>query len=271
MEAVMRPPDPDLEALERYQLVPRLLHDVIDVDPTWSILGQRLSAPILPRLLGDGVATAAAGRQAPAAPPGFVLVDAPHVVDDRTPWAIPMLRPAKMGELMPEVRRLSALAVPALVLDVSRLGDSHPYGDEPWRPRTREDLAEVAAAAGRPVWLYGIASPADAAVAAEAGLDAIVVHGGAGRHLGGPATIDVLPDVVDAVAGMLTVLAGGPVASGIDVYRYLAVGAEAVVVESDRAPSALEAELRYAMRLTGCALLSDIGYDAIFAPLFGDV
>jgi hypothetical protein len=48
------------------------------------------------------------------------------------------------------------------------------------------------------------------------------------------------------------------------------VGAEAVVVESDRSLHALEAELHYAMRLTGCALLADIGYDAIFAPLFGD-
>jgi 4-hydroxymandelate oxidase len=264
MTVTMRHPDPDLEALERYGLVPRLLHDVVDVDSGWSVLGQRLSAPILPRLHGEG------GPRAGSPPTGFALVDAALLVDDRTPWAIPMLRSTKMGELMPEVRRLIALDVPALVLDVARIGDSAPYGDEPWRPRTREDLAEVAAAAGRPVWLYGIASPADATVAAEAGLDAVVVHGGAGRHLGGLATIDLLPDVVDAVAGMLTILAGGPVASGIDVYRYLAVGAEAVVVESDRALPALEAELRYAMRLTGCAMLSDIGYDAIFAPLFGD-
>jgi isopentenyl diphosphate isomerase/L-lactate dehydrogenase-like FMN-dependent dehydrogenase len=255
----MPPADRDLEALARYGLVPRLLHDVVDVDSTVVVLGRRLSAPIVPRLHGDAAAEGA-----------LALVDASQVDGRGSPWQVPMLRSAKMGEMMPEVRRLTALDVPAIVLDVSRLGDTHPYGEEPWRPRSREDLAELAAAAGRPVWLYGVASPDDATVAAEAGLDAIIVHGGTGWHVGGPATIDVLPDIVDAVAGMLAVYAGGPVASGIDVYRYLAVGAEAVVVESDRSLHALEAELHYAMRLTGCALLADIGYDAIFAPLFGD-
>jgi 4-hydroxymandelate oxidase len=255
----MSHPDRDLEALEHYQLVPRLLHDVYDVDSGCTLLGRRLTAPVLPRLSAD---THPEG--------GLALVDGGRVVDARTPWAIPIVRSTKMGELMPEVRRLTELDVGAIVLDVSRLGDSPPYGDEPWRPRTREDLAELTAAAGRPVWLYGITSPDDATVAAEAGLDAVVVHGGAGRHLRGPATIDALPDVVDAVGGMLAVYAGGPVASGIDVFRYLAVGAEAVVVESDRSLHALETELHYAMRMTGCGLLSDIGYDAIFAPLFGD-
>ncbi len=249
----------DLEALEHYQLVPRLLHDVIDVDSACTVLERRLASPIVPRVARDAQGEA-----------GLALVDAAHVVDDTTPWAVPILRSSRMGELMPEVRRLIALDVPALVVDVSRLGDSPPYGTEAWRPRTREDLAELVAAAGRPVWLYGVSSPADATVAAEAGLDAVVVHGGAGRHVHGPATIDALPDIVDAVAGMLAIYAGGPVASGIDVFRYLAIGAEAVVVESDRSLQALEAELHYAMRLTGCSLLADIGYDAIFAPLFGD-
>jgi len=255
----MLPIDRDLEALARYQLVPRLLHDVVEADSGTMLLGRKHTSPIVPRLHGDAIAEGT-----------LAVVDAARVIGPDTPWAVPLIRSTKMGEIMPEVRRLTALGVPAIVLDVSRLGDSGPYGEEPWRPRSREDLAELAAAAGRPVWLYGVASPADATVAAEAGLDAIVVHAGAGRHLGGPATIDALPDVVDAVAGMLSVFAGGAVASGIDVFRYLAVGAEAVVVDSDRSLPALEAELQYAMRLTGCAVLGDIGYDAIFAPLFGD-
>jgi 4-hydroxymandelate oxidase len=261
----MDPVDHDLEALARYQLVPRLLHDVVDVDSSCTLLDRRLASPLLPRLSPD----------APCSDGTFSLVDAGRLGAGArgvpTPaWALPVVRTAKMGELLPEVRRLADLEVPALVLDVSHLGDSAPFGEESWRPRTREDLAELAAAAGRPLWLYGVLGPEDAAVAAEAGLDAIVVHAGAARHLGGPATIDALPDVIDAVAGMLAVLAGGPVANGVDVYRYLAVGADAVVVEGDRALQPLEAELRYAMRLTGCATLADIGYDAIFAPVFDE-
>jgi 4-hydroxymandelate oxidase len=171
---------------------------------------------------------------------------------------------------MPEVRRLTDLEAPALAFDLAPLADAAPFGSHPWRPRSRDDLAELLAAAGRPVWLLGVASAEDATVAAEAGFDALVVDGAIGRHLGGPATADVLPEVVDAVAGMVRVLAGGVVGSGVDVLRLLALGADAVVVGGERPTAVLEEELRYAMRLTGCATLAEVGYDAVFAPLFGE-
>ena len=116
----------------------------------------------------------------------------------------------------------------------------------------------------------GVASAEDAAVAAEAGVDALVVDGALGRRVGGPATAEALPEVVDAVAGMMRVLAGGAIGSGIDALRLLALGADAVVVGGERPTSALEDELRYAMRLTGCASLADVGYDVVFAPLFDE-
>jgi NAD(P)H-dependent flavin oxidoreductase YrpB (nitropropane dioxygenase family) len=184
--------------------------------------------------------------------------------------ALALLRPGKMGELMPKVRRLSDVGVAGIGLDLAPLADSAPYGREPWRPRSREDLAELGAASSCPLWVFGVGGAADAEVAAEAGVDAVVVQGTAGARIGGPAVIDVLPEVVDAVAGMLAIVSGGPVRDGVDVLRYLAVGAEALVVESDRALTALEAELHYAMRLTGCAGLADVGYDVVFAPLFGE-
>jgi len=250
----------DLQALARFQLLPRLLHDVTEVDTGLTLLGRRLASPLLPRLPAD----------APLPDQGLALVDAHRLGDGAAPWALPVLAPAKMGELMPTVRRLADTEAPALVLDLSPLSEVAPYGSGLWRPRTREDLAELAAAAGRPLWVYGLLSPADAVVAAEAGLDAIVVHSGPGRHLAGPTVADALPDVLDAVAGMIAVYAGGRVASGIDVFRYLAIGAEAVVIETDRALGPLEAELQYAMRLTGCDTLADIGYDVIYEPLFED-
>ncbi len=250
----------DLQALARLQLIPRLLHDATDVDTGFTLLGRRLDSPMLPRIPAD----------APLPETGLALVDAHRLGEGAAPWALPVLAPAKMGELMPLVRRLADTEAPALVLDLSPLGDSPPFGSGPWRPRTREDLAELVSAAGRPLWLYGLLAPSDAVVAAEAGVDTIVVTAGAGRHLGCPGVADVLPDVLDAVAGMIAVYAGGHVASGIDVFRYLAIGAEAVVLETDRALGPLEAELHYAMRLTGCDTLADIGYDVIHEPLFED-
>ncbi|HKI56052.1 MAG TPA: alpha-hydroxy-acid oxidizing protein [Trueperaceae bacterium] len=251
-------------ALDGYQLIPRLLHEVREVDTGTTLLGRTLSSPMLPR------------RGPDAAPEAGVpaVVDADAVLADpghHPPAdAVALLRPAKMGELMPAVRALSELGVAAIGLDMAPLADTAPFGRGAWRPRTREDLAELRAAANCPLWVFGVASAADAEVAAEAGLEAVVVQSSAGARLGGPAVVDVLPEVIDAVAGMLLILSGGAVRDGVDVLRYLAVGAEALVVESDRALASLEAELHYAMRMTGCSCLADVGYDIIFAPLFGE-
>lgn len=256
--------DREHAALDGYQLIPRLLHEVDEVDTRTSLLGRALGSPMLPR------------RRADASPrPGTLAVlDAETLLADpghHLPAdAVALLRPGKMGDLMPQVRRLSQLGVPAVGLDMAPLADTVPFGREGWRPRTREDLAELRAAAGCPMWVFGVGGPADAEVVAEAGLEGVVLQAAAGARLGGPPVVDVLPEVIDAVAGMLLIAAGVPVRDGIDVLRYLAVGAEALVVESDREIDALEAELHYAMRLTGCSCLADVGYDIVFAPLFGE-
>ena len=267
-------PDRDLAALDGYQLIPRVLHDVHEVDLGVTVLERAFASPVVPLVEGllSGVETRGTETRGTET---LSLVRAELLLElgekgGALERAVALLKTEKMGELMPKVRKLAARGVGALALDFTALADTAPYGTNPWRPKTREDLAELRAAAGCPIWLYGVASPADALLAAEAGLEGVVVHSGAGFYLGGPATIEIFPEVLDAVAGMTSVYAGGPVRSGVDVFRYLAVGAEAVVVESDRALANLEAELAYAMRLTGCETVADIGYEAIFAPLFGE-
>lgn len=256
-------PERDIAALASYGLIPKLLHDVHEVNTHISLLDKALSAPIVPLV---EVGTTLESLSLVSA--DLILEQAESFAFDK---AIALVKTQRMGELMPKVRKLAARNVPALALDFSVLAETPPYGVNDWRPKTREDLAELGAAAGCPVWLYGVCSPKDAEVAAEAGLEAIIVHSGAGYYMDGPATIDIFPEVFDAVAGMISIYAGGPVRSGIDVFRYLAVGAEAVIVDSDRSLANLQAELSYAMRLTGCETLADISYEAIFAPLFKEI
>ncbi len=260
-------PERDFAALESYGLVPRLLHDVQQADTGALVLGRACPAPILP--LVEALYALGPAAESFCLVPAELLQAALETVDYSR--SIPLIKSRKMGELMPRVRDFAAKGVPALALDMTVLAHTPPFGHEPWRPRSKEDLAELRAAAGVPFWLYGVASPADAEAAMEAGLEAVVVHAGAGLHLSSPATIDMFPEIFDAVAGMTLVYAGGPVRGGIDIFRYLAVGAEAVIVESDRPVPHLQAELEYAMRLTGCQTLADIGYETIFAPLFGEV
>ncbi len=253
----------EFAALDEYQLLPRVLHSVMHTELSTVALGRPLPGPMVPRLKRAGVSL---GTLA------VIDVDTALRLDNKHPAAdtIALLGPARMDELIDSAGQLAMRDVAAVGLDFAPLGATPPFGQLEWRPRSREELAELRAAAGCPLWLFGILSVADAEVAAEAGVDGVVVGGELGRHLGAPTTIDLLPEVIDAVAGMLTIVAGGPSRNGVDVLRYLAVGAELVVVDGDRSLPALTAELDYAMRLIGCASISDIGYDALFAPLFGE-
>jgi isopentenyl diphosphate isomerase/L-lactate dehydrogenase-like FMN-dependent dehydrogenase len=79
--------------------------------------------------------------------------------------------------------------------------------------------------------LKGILAPEDAKLAAEIGVDGIVVsnHGGRAED-GGGATIDALPDIVEAVGGRMPVLIDSGFRRGSDIVKALALGARAVCV-----------------------------------------
>ena len=83
----------------------------------------------------------------------------------------------------------------------------------------------------RPLLVKGVMTPADARRAVDLGADAVVVSNHGGRQLDGlPATIDVLPEIVDAVGDRAEVLLDSGVRRGADVIKALALGARAVLV-----------------------------------------
>jgi 4-hydroxymandelate oxidase len=77
--------------------------------------------------------------------------------------------------------------------------------------------------------LKGIETREDAALCVQHGVDGIIVsnHGGRAQE-GGRATIECLPEVVDAVQGKIPVLVDGGVRRGTDVFKALALGAKGV-------------------------------------------
>ncbi|MPZ61467.1 MAG: hypothetical protein GEU93_09250, partial [Propionibacteriales bacterium] len=82
-----------------------------------------------------------------------------------------------------------------------------------------------------PLVVKGILTPEDAGLAAELGADAIYVSNHGGRQLDhAPATIEMLPAVVQAVAGRAQVIVDGGFARGTDVVKALALGADAVAI-----------------------------------------
>jgi lactate 2-monooxygenase len=82
-----------------------------------------------------------------------------------------------------------------------------------------------------PLVLKGILHPDDAREARERGVDGIVVSNHGGRQIDGAiASIDALPPIVDAVGDGMAVLLDSGIRSGADIFKALALGADAVLV-----------------------------------------
>ncbi|CAK4029075.1 Hydroxyacid oxidase 1 [Lecanosticta acicola] len=79
------------------------------------------------------------------------------------------------------------------------------------------------------VWVKGIATSEDAILALHHGCDGIVVSNHGGRQLNGAlATIDALPEIVEAVGGKIPIHVDGGIRHGTDVFKALALGADFV-------------------------------------------
>jgi lactate oxidase len=139
-----------------------------------------------------------------------------------------------------------------------------------------DDIGLVREVSGLPVIVKGILRPQDALAAVTAGAAAIQVSNHGGRQQDGvPASITVLREVVDALAGRVPVILDGGIRRGIDVFRALALGAQAVAVGrpvlyglavggASGVRSVLEHlrdELRSAMLLAGAHRVTEISLD----------
>ncbi|QMU71178.1 alpha-hydroxy acid oxidase [Streptacidiphilus sp. P02-A3a] len=96
---------------------------------------------------------------------------------------------------------------------------------------TWADLAWLQERSSLPLVLKGVLTAEDAVLAAEHGVQAIVVsnHGGRQLDFAVPAA-DALPEISDAVAGRCRIIFDGAVRYGADIARALCLGADAVMV-----------------------------------------
>ena len=141
-----------------------------------------------------------------------------------------------------------------------------------------QDVERLASQSGLPVVVKGILTAEDARLACEHGAAGLVVSNHGGRQLDGvSATIDALPEVVDAVDGRIEVLLDGGVRRGTDVVKALALGARAVL--AGRAPlwglavdgeagaravlELLREEILVALKLAGCSSPTDVTRDRV--------
>jgi isopentenyl diphosphate isomerase/L-lactate dehydrogenase-like FMN-dependent dehydrogenase len=138
---------------------------------------------------------------------------------------------------------------------------------------TWERLEWLRSTTSLPILLKGILHPDDAREARERGVDAIVVSNHGGRQIDGAiASLDALPPIVDAVGEGMTILLDSGIRSGADVFKALALGADAVLVGrpylwglaldgQNGVATVLRgilAELDLTMALSSCTTLGDV-------------
>lgn len=111
--------------------------------------------------------------------------------------------------------------------------EQHPYGLQ-YQIVAKFDwkfLDRLIKTAKVPVLVKGILTAEDAALSVEHGAAGIVVSNHGGRYLEyAPSTIEMLPEIVDAVKGRLTIVIDSGFRRGTDVLKALAIGAQAVMV-----------------------------------------
>jgi isopentenyl diphosphate isomerase/L-lactate dehydrogenase-like FMN-dependent dehydrogenase len=96
---------------------------------------------------------------------------------------------------------------------------------------TWDDLAWLRRQTRLPILLKGLLHPGDALEAVQRGVEGVIVSNHGGRQVDGAvASLDALPAVAEAVAGRAVVLFDGGIRRGADVFKALALGAQAVLL-----------------------------------------
>ena len=287
-------------AFERLVIRPRMLTAAFPPDPSTDVLGTRVDAPILvapwayQRLAHpDGeIATARAASRAGtimvvSTTAHDILEDIASAGDQPTWWQLYVY--TERAITVETLHRVHAAGYAAIcfTVDFPVAGLRHrdtrnafempfglPHSDLVFDPNiTWDDVAWIREHAPLPILVKGIMTAEDARLAVGAGADAIVVSNHGARQLDSvAATLTVLPEIVEAVAGRIPVLMDGGVRRGTDVFKALALGATAVMVGRPIAWGLaaggedgvfdvlriLRAELENTMSLAGTHAVSDI-------------
>jgi glycolate oxidase len=286
--------------LDALALRQRVLVDVRNIDLSTTLLGQKLAFPVFPAPVGGflgkvhaeggpAVARAAVSRGttafiATAAKPSLEaaqqavkqkLIFQLYVRGDRT-WIegiLDRVRKAEYGALCVTVDRNFYGRRERDI--VSGLPVKEGFGDQSYQASLNwKDLVWMKERVGLPLIAKGIATAEDAVLAVEHGADVVYVSNHGGRQLDhAQGSIEVLAEVVKAVAGRAEVLADGGVQRGTDVVKMLCLGAKAVGVGKllglalsaggeagvARMLELMELEVRTVMGLMGVTSIKQLG------------
>ncbi len=291
----------NLEALAKYKFNMRLIHDVTTPDTSIDFLGRKLSMPVLAAPIGgvsfnmgggvteeeytDAVigGCAAAGTLGCTGDgvPDFIHESGYASIAKNQGKGIPFIKPWEDEEFYRKLEKAQQTGIDTFGMDIDAAGlvTLREMG-RPVSPKNPSQLRKIIASSSLKFILKGVMTVDEAVLAAEAGVDAIVVSNHGGRVLDfAPGAADVLEAIADAVKGKVTILADGGVRSGGDVLKLLALGADAVMIGRPISVAAvgglqqgvesylakIKGELIQSMVLTGTASASMVSKEILYS------
>ncbi|MCX8123981.1 MAG: alpha-hydroxy-acid oxidizing protein [Spirochaetes bacterium] len=288
------------EALLNYKINTRVIHDVTNPDTSSSIFGIHLSFPVMAAPITGAVTNLGgaideldyniavvkgcmdAGTIAflgdGADPEKYKI--AIEALSQFGGMGIPIFKPrANNDEIIKRIKAAEQAGAVAVGMDIDAIVfKTMELKHQEVKPKSLSELKTIISSTHLPFVLKGIMNPRDAAMAVEAGAHALVVSNHGGRVLDEMVgTMDVLEDIVREVHGHIHILIDGGFRTGVDILKALALGAEYVLIGRPVAIAAvgmgseavayylktLQAELKKAMILTGCATVADITSDIV--------
>ena len=236
---------------------PRVLIDVSRIETSAMFLGQRLKMPVMLAPIGSLQSiTPEGGLTVSRAADEFGTI---NFVSSVTQPSLEEIAQAShspkvfqlyvqgdlkwVENLLTRVKQAGYMAL-CLTVDTAHYSHRERQMMDRWLPPSRrgvgyeyragltwEILDAIKEMARLPFILKGVATAEDAALAVEHGVSAIYVSNHGGRQLDhGRATIDILPEIVDAVRGKAEIVLDGGIVRGSDVLKAIALGARAVAI-----------------------------------------
>jgi lactate 2-monooxygenase len=265
-------------ALRAWRIVPRMFIDRDERNLDVTVLGVEMPAPVILGPIGNQALAHADGEAATAR--AAAVLGLTYVHSSHSSMSV-----ERVAAAAPTGSRWFGLDWPGgdgpdpLLLTRARLaGCTHLVLSPPQPGEGWAALAAIREAWDGPIVLSGIQTVPDARTAVRRGFDGIVVSNERGRRRHrAVGTIHALPRIADAVGDKVAVLFGSGVRTGTDVYRALALGAEAVVIGRPYVHGlalggepgvrhtlrTLLAELEITLAIAGDGPLSELGPDAL--------
>lgn len=146
--------------------------------------------------------------------------------------AIPTIKPWNKEAVFQRIDDAKRAGAFAISMDIDGAGLAFLKAINPNAgSKTVPELREIIQYARLPFIIKGIMTAKGAVKAVEAGAAAIVVSNHGGRVQAAlPSTAEVLPEIVAAVKGACLIFVDGGIRSGVDVFKALAMGADAVMI-----------------------------------------